>query len=82
MQVVVWVDFDCDGYIDFFVGNELMLQRVYFLEFYCNNGDGIFMEIVRCFGVMIDGFVKGVIWGDVDCDGFFDFYVLVMGVEN
>ena len=79
-QAAVWGDFDNDGDLDLFVGNESRLRensRVggYPSQLFQNNGDGTFTDIARRAGVTNDRYAKGVTVGDYDNDGDLDLYV-------
>ena len=91
-QAAVWADFDNDGDLDLFVGNEsrsYMRERNpripaggdYPSQLYRNNGDGTFTDVAKAAGVTNDRFAKGVTAGDYDNDGDVDLYVS-NGLEN
>ncbi len=82
-QAGTWADFDGDGDLDLFVGNENadggtghpnQLMR--------NNGDGTFTDIAAAAGVDLPGYIKGAAWGDYDNDGRPDLYLSRMGQDN
>ena len=87
-QTASWADFDGDGWLDLFIGNESrrdrngVLAQDYPCELYRNNGDGTFTDVAPSLGLDLREFVKGVVWGDVDGDGWPDLYVSVLGGEN
>jgi hypothetical protein len=92
-QTAAWLDFDGDGWLDLFVGNEsawipdfVAHQRTagegYPCELYRNNGDGSFSEMAKKAGVDFVGFVKGIVSGDYDNDGRPDLYLSVWGGAN
>ncbi len=70
-----WADFDNDGDLDLFVGNESGDGLAAPCELFRNNGDGTFTDVARQAGVENNRFAKGVSWGDYDGDGFPDLYV-------
>ena len=75
-QTAVWGDFDNDGWLDLFIGNETSRQGgPHPSELYRNNGDGTFTNVAAEAGVEIMRYVKGVVWGDYDNDGRLDLYV-------
>ncbi len=79
-QTATWGDFDNDGDLDLFVGNESRLETGppvgdYPCQLYDNNGDGTFTEVARAAGVRNDRFCKGVTAGDYDNDGDLDLYL-------
>lgn len=93
-QTAVWRDFNRDGWIDLFVGNESSTQvgRVtgegreakdeYPSALYLNNGDGTFTNVAQQVGIDLHAHVKGAAWGDVNQDGRPDLYVSVLGGAN
>src|SRR5207247_1674767 len=76
-QTAAWLDFDNDGNIDLFVGNESAPSQLFH-----NNGDGTFADVAHKAGVDRVAFTKGVVAGDYDNDGYPDLYVSNMGEEN
>jgi tetratricopeptide (TPR) repeat protein len=76
-QTAAWADFDNDGNIDLFVGNENAPSQLFH-----NNGDGTFTDVAHHAGVDRVAFTKGVVAGDYDNDGYPDFYVSNGGDEN
>ncbi|HKY32942.1 MAG TPA: CRTAC1 family protein [Candidatus Polarisedimenticolia bacterium] len=76
-QAGAWGDFDGDGLLDLFVGNESARQDPHPSELYRNNGDGTFTDVTSWLGRTDLGFVKGAAWGDFDNDGREDLYVSV-----
>ena len=80
-----WADFNLDGYIDLFVGNESSAPTggpSHRSELFLNNRNGTFTEVSRQVGIDVDDFVKGVVWGDVNNDGLPDLYVSVFTGAN
>jgi len=73
----VWRDFDNDGFLELFVGNEHTLSQLFH-----NNGDGTFADVARSAGVDRTAFTKAVVAGDYDNDGFQDIYLSNYGEEN
>jgi hypothetical protein len=70
-----WGDYNNDGWIDLYIGNESTETSHHPCELYHNNGDGTFTEVAAIVGVAAGGFVKGVAWGDYNNDGLLDIYV-------
>ncbi len=91
-QTAAWGDYDLDGDLDLFVGNEhgesppgYEAQRGSFeapSQLFQNQGDGTFRDVAGEAGVRTVAFVKGVVWGDYDADLDPDLYVSVLGGAN
>ncbi len=69
-QAAAWADYDNDGDIDLFVGNEHFPSQLF-----RNEGNGSFVDTAVEAGVTNDDFAKAAVWGDYDNDGFPDLYV-------
>ncbi|MBT4504594.1 MAG: CRTAC1 family protein [Gemmatimonadetes bacterium] len=80
----VWGDYDNDGMLDLFVGNESSPppKPPHPNELYHNNGDGTFSNVAAAAGVAGVGFVKGAAWGDYDNDGMLDLYLSHLNGDN
>jgi len=63
-----WGDYDNDGFIDLFVGNNPSLNALYH-----NNGDGTFTKITNAAPALDRGY--GCAWGDFNNDGNLDLLV-------
>ncbi len=74
-QTAAWADYDGDGDLDLYVGNEDPDGRSYPSQLFRNNRDGTFTDVAREAGVQNFRFAKGVAWGDYDGDGDPDLYV-------
>ncbi len=88
-QTASWGDFNNDGHLDLFIGNESTFSSPYEkerfekkakldarpCELYLNKGDGTFTNIADSVGLDIKGFVKGVKWGDINNDAYPDLYI-------
>ena len=84
-QAAAWGDYDNDGWVDLFIGNESRVApggigaagggSVYPSRLFRNNRDGTFTDVAAAAGVAVVGFVKGAVWGDYDNDGRLDLYV-------
>ena len=74
-QTAAWGDYDNDGDLDLFVGNETGTGTRYPCQLFRNNGDGTFTDVAFRAGIGVVGFVKAVAWGDYDNDGRLDLYL-------
>ena len=86
-QTAAWADFDNDGDLDLFVGNEHSAGQPAPSQLFRNEGagpDGVvrFRDVAAAAGVEVRAFVKAAVWGDVDNDRFPDLYVSVLGGAN
>lgn len=82
-QTAAWADFDNDGWLDVFIGNESSkFTKNNPCELYRNNGDGTFSNVAKEAGVALKGYIKGVTAGDYNNDGFPDIYVSVYNGDN
>ncbi len=82
-QTAAWADFDRDGFLDLFIGNETWPKDGrHPCELYRNNGDGTFSECAVACGINITGIVKGVTVGDYDNDQWSDIYISRFNDEN
>ena len=78
-QTGAWADYDGDGDLDLYVGNEDPDGESYPSQLYRNNGDGTFAEVAKSAGVENHRFAKAVVWGDYDDDGDPNLYVSNIG---
>ena len=81
-QTAAWADYDGDGDLDLFVGNEATAEDRYPCQLFQNRGDGTFVDVARAAGVENFRYAKGVAWGDYDADGDPDLYVSNYGSKN
>jgi hypothetical protein len=91
-QTGAWADYDGDGDVDLYIGNEHGPNPDYPSdpgeqfdgpsELYRNNGDGTFTETAAAAGVQLREYVKAVVFGDYDNDGDPDLYTSVLGGQN
>ena len=81
-QTGSWADFDGDGWLDLFIGNESRDSLMHRSELYRNRGDGTFEEVATDVGLGVADFVKGVTWGDYDNDGRPDLYLSILHASN
>ncbi len=86
-QTAAWADFDNDGDLDLFVGNEHSPAVDAPAQLFRNEGpdeDGVvrFRDVAAEAGMALRAFVKAAVWGDYDDDRFPDLYVSVLGGPN
>ena len=81
-QTAAWADYDNDGDLDLYVGNETDSQITAPCQLFRNEGDGTFLDVAKTAGVTNDRYTKGVVWGDYDGDRLPDLYVSNMRGAN
>ena len=84
-QTAVWWDYDGDGWLDLFIGNESQDPERGDrnpCELYHNNRDGTFTEIAEKAGLAVVAFVKGTATADFDGDGRPDLYLSLRSGNN
>lgn len=74
-QTATWNDFNNDGWLDVFIGNETMKNETHPCELYLNNRNGTFTNIATPQLINIVAFVKGVTSGDYNNDGWADIFI-------
>lgn len=75
-QTATWADFNNDGWLDVFIGNESTSDfDINTCELFLNNGNGTFTEMAAKAGCNVEAFVKGVTSGDYDNDGRIDLFL-------
>jgi hypothetical protein len=76
-QTATWADFNNDGWLDLFIGNEAQSPSDHSnaCELYLNNQDGTFREAAAEAHCNINAYVKGVTSGDYDNDGLTDIFI-------
>ena len=74
-QTADWADYDNDGDLDLFIGNESDNDFQAPWQLFQNQGDGTFRDVASEAGVKGHAYTKGVSWGDYDGDRFPDLYV-------
>src|SRR6266511_3981569 len=74
-QAATWFDYNNDGWLDLFIGNETTPGDTNRCELFRNNGDGTFTECAAQVGLDAVAFIKAVASGDYNNDGWPDLYV-------
>jgi hypothetical protein len=75
-QTATWADFNNDGYLDLFIGNETTSpEHPHPSELYINNQDGTFANVAREAGCEELQFTKGVTSADYNNDGWPDIFM-------
>ena len=82
-QTASWADYDNDGHLDLYIGNECnQLLPDAPNQLFRNNGNGEFNDVASIAGVQDYGPTKAVIWGDYNHDSWPDIYVSNLGDAN
>lgn len=78
----VWFDYNGDGWLDLFVGNESTDGDPNPCELFRNNGDGTFTECAHEAGVDVTAFIKAAVSADFDGDGRPDLFLANLNGPN
>jgi len=81
-QAGTWNDFNNDGYLDLFIGNESSANESYPCELYINNQDGTFTNVAKAAKCDVLSYVKGVTSADYDNDGNIDLFLSGMNKKK
>ncbi|HEY3406052.1 MAG TPA: CRTAC1 family protein [Ohtaekwangia sp.] len=85
-QTATWNDFNNDGWLDVFIGNESWegnaISGLHPAELFISNQDGTFTNVAAQAHVELIGFVKGVTSGDYNNDGWKDIFVTSISGER
>jgi len=75
-QSVTWADFNKDGWVDVFIGNETSSDTAkHPSELYINNKNGTFTNVAKQTHTDVVAFIKGASSGDYDNDGWPDIFL-------
>ena len=82
-QTATWADFNLDGWLDVFVGNESNEGYLFPSQLYLSNRDGTFREVLAQSGIKTNGIhIKGSCAGDINNDGWPELYISSMNSRN
>ena len=85
-QTATWNDFNNDGWVDVFIGNETWQGNAssgtHECELYLNNKDETFTNVAAKANCNVTGFIKGVTSGDFNKDGFKDLFITSLSGER
>ncbi len=74
-QAASWADYDLDGDLDLYVGNESTDRLEAPGQLWRNEGNGKFTDVAVAAGVTNMAWAKAAIWGDYDNDRYPDLYI-------
>lgn len=81
-QTAAWNDFNKDGWLDVFVGNESNQPNIFPCELYINQKNGTFKNAAYQAGIDLIDFAKAVTSGDYDNDGWPDIFISTMNYKS
>jgi len=81
-QTSAWADFNNDGFVDLFIGNESSSAGVYPCELYINNKGKAFEEKAQELNAALVSYCKGVAVADYDNDGDQDIFLSTLRGSN
>ncbi|MEM1295126.1 MAG: CRTAC1 family protein [Verrucomicrobiota bacterium] len=81
-QTAAWADYDLDGDLDLYVGNESTPNLRSPGQLFQNQGNGQFREVATQAGVLNNRMAKGVVWGDIDGDRWPDLIISNLKQKN
>jgi len=82
-QTATWADFNNDGWLDVFIGNETTPgDENHPCQLFINNKNGTFTEMAARAGCDVVKFVKGATSGDYDNDGRTDIFLSTLNGDK
>src|SRR5688500_10901962 len=85
-QTATWNDFNNDGWVDVFIGNETWdgnkISGEHPSELYLNKQDGTFVNVAAQASCAMTGFIKGVTSADYNRDGWKDIFITSLSGER
>lgn len=81
-KTAAWGDYDNDGDLDLYVGNDSSEKCRAPAQLFRNNGDSTFTDVAAEAGVRHDLFAMGVAWGDFNNDRYPDLIVSASGANR
>jgi len=81
-QAAAWADYDGDGDLDLYVGNEWSDNFAAPSQLFRNRGDGTFQDVAEQAGVRNERMAKAIAWADFDSDGHPDLFVSNLNGAN
>jgi hypothetical protein len=85
-QTATWNDFNNDGWVDVFIGNETWdgnkISGKHPCELYLNKQDGTFVNVAAQASCAMTGFIKGVTSADYNRDGWKDIFITSLSGER
>ena len=74
-KTAAWADYDNDGDLDLYVGNESTDECRAPAQLFRNNGNGTFTDVASAAGLKEELFAMGCTWGDYNGDRYPDLFV-------
>ena len=81
-KTAAWSDYDNDGDLDLYVGNESTPDCPCPSQLFRNNGNGTFTDVAADAGLKEHLFAMGAVWGDYNQDRYPDLFVSVSGAHR